>query len=240
MATRRDLLKAALGSAVVASVGLPRDTGARERSGELWLIRHAESLINVAPRPDQPDEGVSYPLTRAGIQQAKALAKALRPSALSSLYSSTRLRAIQTADAISLDSGIEVQLAPEMVEIGFGDLGKIAQTPEAIRKAMADLYQNWLVRGEVDARIEGGESYRDLTERSLLFLERMFNQIDETGRDTVVVSHGALIMAMGPSIAQNVSADFALRNPLANASIVKFRRTGGKVVCTRWAGLVPS
>ena len=71
------------------------------------FIRHAESQINelraieIPGQPLPPDSGVSYPLTQEGTQQAIALAELLRDVDLQAIYASTRLRALQTADAIA-------------------------------------------------------------------------------------------------------------------------------------------
>src|SRR5690348_3411832 len=72
--SRRAFVAAA--GAAIAAAALP---AAAQTGGplQIWFIRHAESEINIvgAPRP-VPDGGVSYPLTRKGVDQAKALAAA--------------------------------------------------------------------------------------------------------------------------------------------------------------------
>src|SRR5687767_8656806 len=65
---------------------------------QIWFIRHGESEINLPGPKPQPDDGVSYPLTRKGIEQARALVASLQGVPITRIYSSTRLRAIQTAD----------------------------------------------------------------------------------------------------------------------------------------------
>ena len=67
--------------------------GNRGRNGgalQIWFVRHAESEINVPgnPRP-VPDGGVTYPLTRKGVEQAKALAEATASAPIVALYTST-------------------------------------------------------------------------------------------------------------------------------------------------------
>ena len=73
--SRRAFVAAAGAALAVVAAPLP----AAESGGalQIWFIRHAESEINVPgnPRP-VPDGGVTYPLTRKGVEQAKALAEA--------------------------------------------------------------------------------------------------------------------------------------------------------------------
>ena len=66
---------------------------------QIWFIRHGESEINLPGPKPVPDDGVSYPLTRKGVEQARALVASLQGVPITQIYSSTRLRAVQTADA---------------------------------------------------------------------------------------------------------------------------------------------
>ena len=66
-----------LGISVIAGTAAGAEP-AGERTLQIWFVRHAESEINVAStKHSQPDDGVTYPLTPAGVQQAIALADAL-------------------------------------------------------------------------------------------------------------------------------------------------------------------
>jgi probable phosphoglycerate mutase len=88
---------------------------------QIWFVRHAESEINVPgnPRP-VPDGGVSYPLTRKGVEQAKALAEATAAAPIVAIYTSTSLRAVQTADAVAFRHDLPLTLAPEAVDMDPG------------------------------------------------------------------------------------------------------------------------
>lgn len=110
----------AAAGAAVAAAALP---AAAQIGGplQIWFIRHAESEINVpgSPRP-VPDGGVSYPLTRKGVEQAKALAEATATAPVVAVYTSTYLRAVQTADAVAFRHDLPLTLAPEAVEVDLG------------------------------------------------------------------------------------------------------------------------
>ena len=110
----------AAAGAAVAAAALPAKA---QGSGalQIWFVRHAESEINVPgnPRP-VPDGGVTYPLTRKGVEQAKALAEATAAAPIVAIYTSTYLRAVQTADAVAFRHELTLTLAPEAVEIDLG------------------------------------------------------------------------------------------------------------------------
>ena len=67
-----------------------------------------------------PDGGVTYPLTRKGVEQAKALAEATADAPIVAIYTSTHLRAVQTADAVAFRHDLTLSLAPEAVEVDLG------------------------------------------------------------------------------------------------------------------------
>lgn len=89
------------------------------------FIRHAESVVNVAPEPGVLDDGVTYPLTALGVSQLSTLVHELSNIDISAIYSSTRLRCLQTADGIALDHGLTINLAPEIVEWMVGDPSEV-------------------------------------------------------------------------------------------------------------------
>ncbi len=201
---------------------------------QIWFVRHAESELNVATQtPTVPDDGVSYPLTRNGAQQALALAETLANTRITTIYTSTRLRAIQTADALAFRHGLNITLAPEAVEI---DLGIPLDAPDWSER-YRNLASRWVIEKDLGARIGEGESFSDVQRRFLPFVRELMNRhVDDTGV-VVVVSHGATLGLLVPVLATNVPADFALRHPLRNTSIIKTELRDGVLFCTEWAGI---
>jgi broad specificity phosphatase PhoE len=201
---------------------------------QFWFVRHAESEVNVATLPHlQPDSGVTYPLTRTGVQQALALADLLASTSVSAIYTSTRVRAIQTADAIAFRHGLNVTLAPEAAEI---DLGIPIDAPDG-RQQYRDLLHKWIVDRDVSARIGDGESFADVQRRFLPFVRELMNRHADDSGVVLVISHGAMLGIFVPVLAPNVPADFVLNHPLSNTSIVKTELRDGRLFCTEWAGI---
>jgi broad specificity phosphatase PhoE len=224
-------------AAVVAAAVLPclalAAEGSPWPSGEIWFVRHAESELNVDTLLHPvPDEGVTYPLTRNGVHQANALADALASTPLTTIYSSTRVRAIQTADALAFRHGLSITLAPEAAEI---DLGIALDAPDG-SQLYRELVDKWLVDKDLTARLGSGESFADAQRRFLPFVRELMNRhADDTGI-VVVISHSAMLGLLLPVLTTNVPADYALQHPIPNTGIIKTRLHDGKLFCTEWAG----
>lgn len=227
---RRTFLGLAGSLAIVASLPVPADAAPLQ----IWFIRHGESELNLPGPKPVPDDGVSYPLTRRGIEQARALVDSLQGVPIMQIYSSTRLRAIQTADALAFDRGQTVSLAPEAVEIDFG---LPLDASEESRAMYRDLVNKWFVAKDADARTDQGESLTDVQRRFLPFVREVMNRHALDTGVVVIVAHSGTLGYMVPMLTTNVPSDFALRHPLPNTGIIKTELRDSRLFCTEWAGL---
>ena len=204
---------------------------------EMWLIRHGESLANVAAAQAEAEasEVVAAPardadveLSPVGLQQADALgvwfaslsAEELPDAAISSPY----LRAEQTLLLALRRAGVDVPtLIDERLrdrELGVLDLltshGVDARFPqEAERKA-------WL--GKFYYRPPGGESWADLALRVRSFL----SEVDAHDGRLLVTAHDAVIMVflyVCLGMRERELLDFAQANTVLNASVTRLTRT---------------
>lgn len=206
---------------------------------QIWFIRHGESEINVPGNPRTvPDSGVSYPLTRRGVEQVRALAESLTHTPITKIYSSTHLRAIQTADAVAFDHTLTLALAPEAVEIDFGLLPESNQDGRAV---YGELTRKWLVDKDVEARNGTGESLADVQRRFLPFVREVMNRHALDSGVIIIVSHSATLGFMVPMLVSNAPAAtmsmWALRHPLPNTGIIKTELRDSRLFCTEWAGI---
>lgn len=239
---RRSLLGAGAALSLLASAG----ARAAPNQGEFWLIRHGESEINVprtiaeAAVADRGlDDGVKFPLTRAGMAQAKALARSMVGITPAAIFASTRLRAIQTADALCFALNCPLRPAEALVEIGFGHL---APTPGGTTTTdLLDIFHAWMIDNQAGVRAPGGESYNDVRARSLPFLLNTIRSFATGAQPLLLVSHGALIATMAPLLFDNVSPKFAFNHLLPNVGVVKGVHHGaGRLTCADWNGEEPS
>ncbi len=230
--TRRAFVGLAGALAIVSSLPV---MAASDPPLQIWFIRHGESELNVPGNPRTvPDGGVSYPLTRRGMEQARALATSLSGVPITKIYSSTHLRAIQTADAVAFDHILPLALAPEAVEI---DLGIAPDSTQDIRAVYGELTRKWLIEKDVEARNGAGESFADVQRRFLPFVREVMNRHALDSGIVVIIAHSATLGLMVPALASNVPADFSLRHPLPNTGIIKTELRDSRLFCTDWAGI---
>ncbi|HKU15191.1 MAG TPA: histidine phosphatase family protein [Steroidobacteraceae bacterium] len=224
---------AATGAAAAAAL-VP---AAAQTSGalQIWFVRHAESEINVpgSPRP-VPDGGVSYPLTRKGVEQAKALAEATAATPILAIYTSTYLRAVQTADALAFRHDLTLRLAPEAVEIDLGIKPGSGEDPRAV---YLELARKWTVDRDLEARHGEGESFTDVQRRFLPFVREVMNRHAQDSGVVAIVAHAATIGFMLPVLASNVPADYAVLHPLPNTGIVRTELRDSRLFCLDWLGI---
>jgi len=230
--SRRAFVTAA--GAVVAVAAWPT----RAQTGgalQIWFVRHAESEINIpgSPRP-VPDGGMTYPLTRKGVEQAKALAEATADAPIVAVYASTYLRAVQTADAVAFRHDLTLTLAPEAVEV---DLGIKPGSAEDSRAVYVELARKWTVEKDLEARHGEGESFADVQRRFLPFVREVMNRHAQDSGVVVIVAHAATLGFMVPVLAGNVPADYALLHPLPNTGIVKTELRDSRLFCLDWLGI---
>src|SRR5512138_2563902 len=222
-------------AAALTAAALPAFAAETSGALQIWFVRHAESEINVPgnPRP-VADGGMTYPLTRKGVEQAKALAAATADVPIVAIYTSTHLRAVQTADAVAFRHDLTLSLAPEAVEV---DLGIKPGSQEDSRAVYAELARKWTLDKDLEARHGEGESFADVQRRFLPFVREVMNRHAQDSGVVVIVGHAATLGFMVPVLASNVPADYALLHPMPNTGIVKTELRDSRLFCLDWLGI---
>jgi len=228
-------LATTLACAALTAAALPAFAAETSGALQIWFVRHAESEINVpgSPRP-VPDGGVTYPLTRKGVEQAKALAEATADVPIVAIYTSTYLRAVQTADAVAFRHDLTLSLAPEAVEV---DLGIKPGSTEDSRAVYVELARKWTLDKDLEARHGEGESFADVQRRFLPFVREVMNRHGQDSGVVVIVAHAATLGFMVPVLANNVPADYAVLHPLPNTGIIKTELRDSRLFCSDWLGI---
>lgn len=127
-------------------------------------------------------------LTRAGLAEARSLGRYLAETNLDALYSSPRLRARQTAQIVSAESGVRSEVAGELDEIDFGHWSGMSFDD----LASDPLWQDWNERRDF-AATPAGETMRDVAARLVGFIERIRREF--RGGSIALVSHADVIKA---------------------------------------------
>lgn len=230
-----EVLAIALASLILA-LPLSADESKADTPLQIWFVRHAESEINVAGGVHSvADAGVSYPLTKRGMEQAAAFAQAHASTPIVAIYTSTLLRAIQTSDALAFEHRMALTLAPEARELDPG----IALDAPDFRPLYQELKKKWLVEGDIEARHGAGESLGDIQRRFLPFVREVMNRHAHDRGVVIIMSHGGTLGLLVPMLASNVPEDFATRHPLTNTGIIKTKLKDNSLVCIEWLGITP-
>lgn len=206
---------------------------------EIWLVRHGESLANVAAARaeaagddliDVEYRDADVPLSPLGESQSRSLGQELADRGIDdvpvALWVSPYLRAQQTIE-IALEAGglagpekrVDERLRDR--ELGVLDL----LTLQGVRNRHPDeeRRRQWL--GKYYHRPAGGESWADVMLRLRSVLSDV-ERIEGTER-LVIAAHDAVVMlvvAVCLDLDEPTLMEFARTNAVANASLTRLRR----------------
>jgi broad specificity phosphatase PhoE len=158
---------------------------------QLYLIRHGQSLVNLADwAHGNSDEG----LTDLGRQQAQAVAQRLATAfdRIDVLYASTMRRARETATFVSEALDLPIQPDDRIREIGNNRLDH-APWPD-VPSDYGDFWATSRPFASVTPGVEWGESLMHFRTRVGAFLEEL--RVDRAGQQVVAVTHGGVIDAV--------------------------------------------
>lgn len=199
-----------------------------QRSTRLVFARHGESEANILG--EFSNTGTKHPLTVTGRAQAARLAARLADQGdVDRILTSPLLRAQQTAHILAVRLGVSVVQDDRLREFGVGQFEGTRE--QSHWEEFDHVVAAWLTDGEVDRRVGGGESHREMQARFLPLVE----EVAALPGTTVLVGHGGLYCCMLPCVLANVSVAWALAHPLTPTDTVVARPAGERLLGTRWA-----
>lgn len=193
------------------------------------LARHGQTDANVRMAIDSAPPG--GPLTEQGQRQAAELAEALSDEKFTAVYASTALRAQQTAKPLAEQHNLDVQVVDGIQEVFVGDLE--GNTDIESLRTFADVFGSW-ADGDLDRPMPGGESGRQAIDRFTAALK------DMRGDTVVVISHGAMLRLVTPTLADNLTTlagELSLLPNTARIVLEEDPATRGGWHCVEWAGV---
>lgn len=146
----------------------------------LYLVRHGQTAWNVAGRAQGHAD---LPLDQVGAEQARQLASRFERTEISQVWSSDLARARQTAEALSADLGLSLDLRPELRERSFGDWEGLPYVE--VRNGLTEIAERTGL-DPLDVAPPGGESLRAVWERAGKIVE----ELHQSPEPTVIVTHG--------------------------------------------------
>ncbi len=154
----------------------------------VFIIRHGETDLN--REHIVQGSGVDSPLNELGHAQAKAFFENYQKEDFELVITSDLIRTIQTAQPF-LDTNIPHLIDARIQEISWGIHEGMKGT-----KAMAEQYRVLMAEwksGDFEARLEAGESAKELGQRVQLFVDELKQRPEER---ILVVSHGRTLACM--------------------------------------------
>lgn len=196
----------------------------------LYYVRHGESEANILEVIS--NRGCKHGLTEVGRRQAATLGARLQGTGATRIWTSPLLRAVETAEILSEALGVETEVTDALREFdcGIAESRADAEAWQLHRQVM----DAWLQRGDLEARIPGGESFADMRDRFVPFVGRL-REGDNSGSQ-ILVGHGGLYLCMLPLILSNISA--APEGGFPNTAYVLAKSVPEGLVCLEWCGTV--
>ncbi len=149
------------------------------------LIRHGQSQGNAERRFGGH---TATPLSELGHRQAEATGLALAREGVTAIYSSDLPRAVQTAEPLARETGLDVEETDALRERSVGLMEGL--TFEEAAAAHPAEYAA-LLRRDFEHVLAGGESYRQLLDRAAAGLDRAVEQ--HRGGTLALFSHTGTI-----------------------------------------------
>ena len=149
--------------------------------GALYLIRHGEVQSN---RDNKYIGSTDLPLNQNGLRQADRLAQYLAGCGISSVYTSSLLRAVQTAESFASSLNLPIYTVDEFRELNYGEWEGIAEAKVPI--LYPNEFNSWRA-DPVNVKVPGGESIADLRDRAIPAFHRTSDSHPE--ESVAIVGH---------------------------------------------------
>lgn len=190
----------------------------------IYLVRHGETDWNRAQRSQGCSNDI--PLSLDGLRQAEAVAQRLKDEKIDMIFSSSLLRAFETATKIAQFHNIEVEKCSEFMEINFGDWEGML-FPD-IKKQYSEMYDIWINTPHL-ALIPGAESIADLRDRSMNKLLQLVRA--NVDKNILIVSHGISIKVLVTAILNmDLSAIHRVRQDNTAVNIFEYINDGFDII----------
>jgi broad specificity phosphatase PhoE len=162
----------------------------------IYFARHGESQANLLH--EISNRGLQHGLTRKGREQAATLARHLKDQDITRIYSSPVLRALETSIILANQFNIEYEVIDALREYDCGVLE--GHSDEASWQRWQELYDAWTMHQRWERCIEGGETYIDIQNRFVPFINGLISQFGSTEERILCVSHGGVCSLMLPLV----------------------------------------
>ncbi len=175
------------------------------------FLRHAQAENNTKRILAGRTEGV--PLTKTGIQQAEQISEYLKPLDISAIYSSPIERAKHTAEIVTKNSAIDVELDDRLTEIDMGKFTRMNYDDMFAKygNIFLKFYENDPVISEHEV-----ETFPDVQKRVLEMVDHVLKK--HNNENVILVTHMDPIKSMLAKV-MNLVPKTLFELIIANASL---------------------
>lgn len=166
-----------------------------EKISKIYFIRHGESVANT--KGIYQGQTYDTDLSVLGKKQAKTLAKAVKKLGIKRIIASPLKRTMQTAKAVSKETGIPVETNNLIIETNHGKWE--GKNKEWIKENYPNEYDVWM-GSPSRAKFPGGETFMQTAERVRKFVT------GSVPADTLIVTHDNIVRILAV-MADNLSLD---------------------------------
>ena len=198
----------------------------------IYFTRHGESQANILRQIS--NRGLVHPLTRKGREQAVALADKLQDCAITRIYSSPMLRAIETSIIVANRLGVAYEVMDALREYDCGIAESRAD--EAGWQMWQAVFDDWSEHKRWERRIEGGESFYDIRDRFVPFIDGLVSQYSDTDAHLLCVAHGGILWMMLPLVLSNVDNDLMAKHGFGHTTCIVSELRPDGLRCVEWDG----
>jgi broad specificity phosphatase PhoE len=200
---------------------------------KLYFMRHGESTANLQNQFSNTED--RHPLTEPGVEQAITAGRCLIGKGIDQIYSSPVLRALQTAQILAniLQVPLETTHALREWSVGIYEGSTDPLGWELHRQVQED----WFFRHKLESKMPGGESFQDIQERFVPFIDGLLGNSDGSKENVLLVGHGGLFIAMLPMVFRNVDYKLAFRKSIPFTATVEAESRPDGLYCTSWCGV---
>jgi len=197
---------------------------------KLYFVRHGESEANTRHIISNRERLLG--LTSLGREKAKALAKSLSDISFSAIFCSRVLRARETAAMLSVALNTPYQLTEALREYDCGILED--QSDAESWRLHREYFDDWTLRHNYRNKPEGGESFLDIQDRFLPFIELLKAGAD---RHILLIGHGGLLHLMLPLVLTNIDDVFVSVYGMDHTECVIAELCSDKFFCKQWGNI---
>lgn len=199
----------------------------------ICFSRHGESHANILH--EISNCGLKHSLTRKGREQANTLAIKLQQHSIKHIYSSPVLRALETSMVVAHRLGLDYDVVEALREYDCGILE--GRADEVAWRRWKALFDDWVVHQHWEQCIEGGESFYDVKERFVPFIEGLIYQYQGTNKEILCMGHGGLYWMMLPLVLVNVDHALVAQYGFDYITCIVAELRPEGLICLEWNGV---